>query len=273
MLRKHQSLFLGSCLLLLSALSCYAKPRPKFVVVWPSSGTPVLQFTIWKLDEIGTLQSERIYAVAVEAQNLSNKSIEQASFLLYLFDKDKARIGHGVMLVSNAAPGEVVKFQTDVRASGRPASVAVAPLSATGDQESPPSPRTVSMTVNSIPQGAHFTLDGHDEGETPMVIEVGVGTHMLEFTKEGFSPGKFPFAVGPNDASGASVSFQMGTSAYDTIDLRDGTVITGDLLSITATQVTVRVGGTVEQFDRNSVKRILLVQRSAPSGSPPQDGH
>lgn len=84
---------------------------------------------------------------------------------------------------------------------------------------------------------------------------------MLEFSKEGFNSGSFPVEIGPDDASGGSVSYELGTSAHDTVELRDGTIISGDLLSMSATDVTVRVGGRAQQFDRNRVKRILLVQR------------
>lgn len=263
MFRKRIPALLAVSLLLLSALSGYAKSRPKYVILWPSSGTPVLQFTIWKLDEVEGLQGQRLYTVDVEAKNLWNEPIPQASFVLYFFDKDKARIGDGTMDISNAAPGEAVKFQTTVTASGRPASVSVSPTSLPGPLGSYLPRKAISVTVNSVPQGAHFTLDGQYEGTTPKVIEAGAGTHMLEFTMDGFSPGKFPFAIGPNDVSGLSVSFELGTSAHDTIELRDGTVLSGDLLSVSATQISVRVGGRVEHLDRNTVKRILLVQRAA----------
>jgi hypothetical protein len=67
--------------------------------------------------------------------------------------------------------------------------------------------------------------------------------------------------VAPDDASGGSVSYELGTSAHDTIELRDGTVLTGDLLSVTPTDVTVRIAGAAQRFDRNQIKRILLVER------------
>jgi hypothetical protein len=57
------------------------------------------------------------------------------------------------------------------------------------------------------------------------------------------------------------VSYELGASAHDTIELRDGSVLSGDLLSITATDVTVQMGGTARSFNRNLVKRITLTQR------------
>jgi len=47
--------------------------------------------------------------------------------------------------------------------------------------------RTISITVNSVPQGAVFKLDGKEIGTTPKVVQVSVGQHQLEFAKEGFN--------------------------------------------------------------------------------------
>jgi hypothetical protein len=74
-----------------------------------------------------------------------------------------------------------------------------------------------------------------------------------------------PLEITPHDASGGSVSYELGSAARDTIELRDGSVLTGDLISISATQVQVRVGGNTQNFDRNQVKRILLTERDPPS--------
>jgi hypothetical protein len=154
-------------------------------------------------------------------------------------------------------PGQAVKFQINVDASGAPVSASVI---ATSDV-----PRRISVTVNSVPQGAVLKVDGAEVGTTPKMIQVGVGKHLLEFNKEGFNSGHFPLEIGPSDVSGGSVSYELGTSAHDTVELRDGTVVTGDLESISGTEVTVRVGGNRQVFNRNQVKRVLLVERDAPS--------
>jgi hypothetical protein len=52
--------------------------------------------------------------------------------------------------------------------------------------------------------------------------------------------------------------------------LRDGSVLNGDVESVSATEVVVRTGGTMHHLNRNQVKRILLVERDpAPSEMPP----
>jgi len=74
--------------------------------------------------------------------------------------------------------------------------------------------------------------------------------------------------IGSDDASGGSVSYELGASAHDTIELRDGTVLSGDLQSISATEVVVRAGGKDLSYDRNQVKRITLVERGVIQQTP-----
>ena len=200
---------------------------------------------------------ERTYISDVEAFNLSDKTISGASFSFYVFDKGKARIGEGYINLTNISAGETVKFQVTIAASGSPNSVTV--------RTSTSAARTVSITVNSVPQGAVLTVDGKGAGTTPKLIDVGIGKHMLGFEKEGFNPGKFPPEITSHDASGGSVSYELGSAAHDTIELRDGSVLTGDLVSVSGMQVEVRIGGTAQTFDRNQVKRILLTERAPAS--------
>jgi len=239
-------------LLAVVSLLAVAKDQPFQIVSWPDSRQPVLRFTFSKFKEVGGgMGKERTYISDVEASNLSDKTISGASFSLYVFDKSKARIGEGNINLTNVSVGETVKFQITIDASGSPNSVAV----------STSAPRTVSITVNSVPQGAVLTVDGKAAGTTPKLIDVAVGKHMLGFEKEGFNPGKFPLEITSRDASGGSVSYELGSAAHDTIELRDGSVLTGDLVSVSGTQVEVRIGGNTQTFDRNQVKRILLSER------------
>jgi len=194
---------------------------------------------------------EHTYISDVEALNLSDKAISGASFSLYLFDKGKARIGQGYINLTNVSAGETVKFQITIAASGSPTSLAL----------STSAPSTVSITVNSVPQGAALTVDGNAVGTTPKLIDVAIGKHMLGFQKEGFNSGKFPLEISSHDASGGSVSYELGNAAHDTIELRDGSVLTGDLVSVSGMEVEVRIGGNTQTFDRNQVKRILLTER------------
>jgi hypothetical protein len=253
--------FLLAGLLILPAPPVLAKDAPPQVVVWPETGTPVVRFTFGKFKEIASVGGERTIAIDTTAENLWTKPIPDANFTLYLFDKNKVRIGQATMTLSNVAPGETVKFQTTVASSGSPASLSVAARYLPKGLGPAEPPKVISITVNTVPQGATARLDGEEVGITPKIVQVAVGKHVFEFSKEGFNPGKFPFEIGPDDASGGSVSFELGTSAHDTIELRDGTVLSGDLVSVSGMDIVVKVGGSDQKIDRNQVKRIMFVQR------------
>jgi hypothetical protein len=232
--------------------------KPAVVLEWPASGHPVVRFSFGRFQETGYSGQHRNYTVDVTAENLWGKKITDASFSLYLFDKEKARIGHAWINISDVAPGETVKFQIFVESDGSPVSMELAPRSLPPELQPA---RTISITVNSVPQGAALKVDGVDSGVTPKVIRVTPGKHTLEFSKIGFNTGHYPLEMAPDEAPGGSVTFELGTAAWDTIELRDGTVINGDLESVSATEVSIKVGGVIQQIDRNKVKRISLVTR------------
>src|SRR5437016_1294265 len=70
--------------------------------------------------------------------------------------------------------------------------------------------------------------------------------------------------VGPNDVSGGNINYELGMSSRDTVELRDGSILNGDLESVSATEVVVFIGGNAQHLNRNQVKRILLVERDTP---------
>jgi hypothetical protein len=71
--------------------------------------------------------------------------------------------------------------------------------------------------------------------------------------------------IARDEVSGGSLSYELGTSTHDTVELRDGSVLSGDVQSMSATEVLIRVGGTVQHLSRNQVKRIVLITREPPS--------
>jgi PEGA domain len=250
------------CFLLAGVLAS-AKDQPSQVVLWPETGTAVLRFTFGKFKEIASVGNRRSYMVDTTAENLWGKVIPTASFSIYLFDKNKARIAEGYISLNNVGVGETVKFQTAMDASGVPVSLGLAARDLPAGMGPPAAAKKVSVTVNSVPQGALLKLDGQEVGTTPKVVQVGAGKHRLEFSREGFNPGAFPLEIGPDDASGGSVSYELGTSVHDTVELRDGTVINGDVESVSATEVTVRIAGKNAMYSRNQVKRVSFVERES----------
>ena len=45
------------------------------------------------------------------------------------------------------------------------------------------------------------------------------------------------------------------------MELRDGAVLLGDVVSMSMTEIVVRVEGKDQSIDRNQVKKIMLVER------------
>lgn len=246
------------------SIAVAAKEQPPQVVVWPDTGTPALRFSFGKMKEIAAAGGLHSYTIDTTVQNLWGKVIPGAGFSLYLFDKNKVRVGEGYISLSNVGIGETVKFQVSMQASGVPVTFALSPRTLPAGLEAAGAGRKVTVTVNSIPQGALLKVDGAEVGTTPKIVEVGAGKHKLEFSKEGFNPGTFPLEIGTNDASGGSVSYELGSSVHDTVELRDGSVLSGDLESVSPTEVVLRIGGKDTRYDRNLVKRILLVERDSP---------
>lgn len=144
------------------------------------------------------------------AQNLWSKKISDAVFNLYLFDKNNVRIGEGFVQVSNIGPGEVVKFQTTFHAEGTPVTLKLVAQTAPAELRPLAPPKTISITINSVPQGAALKVDGEDSGTTPKIVRVTPGKHSLEFNKEGFNPGKFPLEIGQDDANGGKRELRTG---------------------------------------------------------------
>jgi hypothetical protein len=140
------------------------------VIVWPETGSPVLRFTFGKFREVGSLGSERSYVTETTAENLWTKPISNAGFSLYLYDKNKVRIAEATVNVSNVAPGEMVKFQTTIASSGPPASLSLVAKYVPKELGPAAPARVVSMTVNTVPQGATAKLDGVEIGTTPKIV-------------------------------------------------------------------------------------------------------
>jgi hypothetical protein len=256
------STMIASILLTLATASfAFAKDAPSQVITWPESGSPVVRVTLGKFKQIGSIGGQRTYIVDTTVENLRSKKISQLTFSLFIFDAKNTRIGDGWIDVQSVTPGQTVKFQTTIAASGVPVTAQLEPKALPAELQPLAPPRKVTMAINSVPQGAALTVDGVPSGETPKIVQLTVGKHSLQFAKDGFKPGKFPLEVGPDDASGGSVSYELGTSAHDTFELRDGTVLTGALVSVSGMEIRVRVAGEVQTLDRNKIKRILLTER------------
>jgi len=241
-----------------------AKEQPAQVIDWPSGENSILRFSIGKIQKIGAFAGENSYLIDTAVENRSKKEIPRASFTFYMYDKNKARIGDGSLDFSNLAAGETLKIKVTASTAGTPVSLSVVPSSLPPELQSYLPLKMVSLTVYSVPSGAKLKADGKEYGMTPIAVNLSVGSHTLEFEKEGYNNGTFPLVINPEQLSGGSVSYELGTSAHDTVELRDGTVLTADVESLDASSITVHIAGNIQKLDRNQVKRILLVPREIP---------
>ncbi len=219
------SRFASVLLLFVLSATAFAKDTPLAVIDWPSTGTPVIRFTFSKFKTLPAMGALHGYVMDTTAENLSARVISSALFSVYLFDKAKVRVGEDVISLSNVGPGETVRFETTGMASGQLVAISIQATSAG---------KTITLTVNSSPQGAQLKVDGTEAGVTPRLITVGAGKHTLTFSKEGFKNGDFPLEIGQDDVSGGSVSYELGAASFDSIELRDGSVLNGDLVSVSA---------------------------------------
>jgi hypothetical protein len=229
------------------------------VMFWPSQDFAILKLTFSRFQNMGTYGGQMTLVSNVVVQNLSAKLIPKASFSVSLLDKDRVRVGNGNLVIDDLNAGESAKVQFQCESAGAPA---VLSISARNNAGVPVSLKTIPMTVISVPAGASLKVDGKDEGLTPAKINVGVGTHQLELRKEGFAVGTTPLEVAPDEAPGGSITITLGGLTDDTIELRDGSILTASVMSMTLESVVIEVNGQRQTLDRNRIKKIFLVERT-----------
>ena len=237
----------------------FGKDAPSIVMYWPSQEKPTLKITFNTFRQLRDFGDKRTLLSDVVVQNVSEKPIPHASFTVYLLDKEKVRIGNGVLVFDDLAPAESTKVQFQCSTVGVPVTLA---LAAHRDAEGIPSAnKIVPLKIISVPAAAKLTVDGKDEGITPALVNLTVGTHKVDLSKEGFAPATTPVDIKADEMPGGSITIELGGLSQDTIELRDGSVLTGDAISLTLTEVVFRVDGKETKYDRNQVKKISLVER------------
>ncbi len=249
-----------SALVLFVIITRFATAKDNdIVMMWPSTGAATLKATFGRFRELSSYSGRHDYTEDVTVENVSSKNIPFASFTVYLLDKNKVRIADTVLQVKDLGPGQQVKEPLQFHASGIPASVnLVARNDASGI---PTSLKTIPLKIISVPTGARLKIDGQEVGMTPYSANLRVGSHTLDFSKEGYATGNTPLEVVPDELPGGSITFELGGVSKDTVELRDGNILLCDVLSMSMAQITVRVAGQDQTYDRNRVKKIMLVER------------
>jgi hypothetical protein len=270
-MRISRSFRLSTALLLFSILAWpKEKVEPTVTMMWPDSANPTLKLVFGRfVQQAPAYGGQTSFVSDVIVQNVSQKLIPRASLSVRLLDKQKVRIGDGVLRITDLGPNESTKIAFQFFTTGLPTSLS---LAAHDDSTGvPTSLKTLPLKIVSVPPGAKLRVDGQDAGTTPKVLNLLVGTHILEFSKDGFAPGSTPVDITPDEAPGGSVTFELGGLSRDTVQLRDGTSVLGDVISVSMTSVVLRINGEDHSYDRNSVAKIALVERQTVQ-QPPQAG-
>jgi hypothetical protein len=253
------ALLAGALLLVFAGPAAAKDKETDTVLMWPNSAAPTLRVTLGKLRGLSSYGGQHDYAEDVTVENVSSKNISIASFTVYLLDKSKVRIADSILQIKDLGPGQQVKQPLQFHASGVPASVSlVARSDASGV---PTSLKTIPLKIISLPSGAKLKIDGQEVGFTPYTANLRAGSHTLEFSKEGYAVGNTPLDIAPDETPGGSITFELGGLSKDTVELRDGTVLLCEVLSMSMSQITVRVAGQDQTYQRNQVKKIILVER------------
>ena len=117
-----------------------------------------------------------------------------------------------------------------------------------------------------MPVGATIKVDSQESGVTPQMVPMAPGKHVVEFSKEGFVTASTPVNVVANSMPG-SVDVELNPLTLDTVVLRDGTVMVGEVSSMTASAVNISVKGKATKLDRGRVARIVLGQKKRAGGA------
>ena len=235
------------------------------VLTWPDNGEgAVLRFTLGKLRQVNSVSGQTDYLGEAVAENLGAKAIPSASFYLYLLDKNGNRVGEGYLEITNLPGGQKAKIPVSAHAMGSFARMELKPQHLPSDE-----PMKIKMSITSVPPGASVMVDSQPSGVTPQILPVAPGKHTLDFSKEGYTPASTPLEIAENAMPG-SLQIELSPLTLDTVVLRDGTVLLGNVISVTSTSVAVNVKGKATRLERTRVARVVFGTRNqaAASSSP-----
>jgi len=206
---------------------------------------------------MGSFGGATTFVTDVLVQNLTSKMMPRASFNVSLLDRNHVRIGNGLLVIDDLTAGQSAKVQFQCKSVGQPAMLNIAAYNGGGV----PSSTKIPIAIISVPPGAALKVDDQAVGTTPVTIRVLSGSHSLELRKEGYAVSRTPLDVNPDEAPGGSITITLGGLGNDTIELRDGSVLTGDVISMNLESVVVSVQGNQQTLERNKIKKIFLVER------------
>ncbi|ABF41666.1 PEGA domain protein [Candidatus Koribacter versatilis Ellin345] len=228
---------------------------------WPAD-KPVLHFEIGKFNKAGSFGNRNVFNIDVVTKNVSATRISYATFHLYLLDAQKTRIAEHWVTLTNVDPGATVKSVITSQVVGVPVEFAVAADHLPQELAYLNGPTTTSVTIETIPSGANLTVDGTAAGKTPVTMSVAVGSHAIAFSKDGFAGDTATLSVAADQAAGKTYSFELGGALHDTVELRDGTIISGDVIAVSESEIVVRGSDGEQKYVRALVKRVSFVEKT-----------
>ena len=252
-------------ILILVSTFAFAK-KPDLVMMWPPE-SPTLKLTFGTFREVGSYLGKLSLVSDVTVQNLTAKSMPRAAFNVSLLDRNNVRLGNGLLIIEDLNPGQSAKVQFQCNSVGQPAMLNLAANNSGGV---PTSTKAIPITIISVPPGATLKVDNQTMSMTPVTVRMMGGTHNLELHKEGYADAKTPLDVNPDEAPGGSITITLGGIASDVIELRDGSILNGDVLSMSLESVVINVQGNQQTFDRNKIKKMFLVERTVTHLSVPE---
>jgi hypothetical protein len=235
-------------------------------MMWPPEN-PTLKLTFGTFHDMGSYAGKMTLVSDVTVQNLTAKVIPRASFNVSLLDRNNVRLGNGLLIIEDLNPGQSAKVQFQCTSVGQPAMLNLAANNSGGV---PTSTKAIPVMIVSVPPGATLKVDGQAMGMTPVTVRMLAGTHNLELHKEGYADAKTPLDVNPDELPGGSITITLGGLASDTIELRDGSILNGDVVSMSLESVVINVQGKEQTFERNRIKKMFLVERTVTHISVPE---
>lgn len=242
----------ASCVLLPAILltQLTAQSSPSVTVKWPEGDKPMLSLVFAGFVRVAMVNGQSVYTSEVSAQNLSEQSMPRSVFTVNILDANGVKIGKARLQLEAIPPYRTGKAKVQFSAAGTPAKVSLI------------AGKTIPLAIKSLPPGASFSVDGEDAGATPRIYDFTIGSHTIEFHKDGYAPGSTQLDVGADELPGGSITLELGGLSQDTVELRDGTTMTGDLLSMTLEEAVFQSEGKTKTLERNQIKKIFLVERT-----------
>ncbi len=210
---RGRVLLLALSLILTSLLR--AKDDAGIVMLWPTQESASLKLTFGRFRTVEAYAGKLTLVSDVVIENLSSKAMPQASFSVFLLDKDHVRIGNGLLVVNDLNPSESAKVLFQCDSVGAPVTLSI----------------------------------------------VTIGNHNLEFQKDGYGLSATPVDVAADDLPNGSIKITLAGLANDVVNLRDGSSLSGDVMSMDLDSIVIRVDGKDQKIDRNQVNKIYLVER------------